>query len=197
MSSEPEMTPFFEEDILRAVSVLKRGGVILYPTDTIWGLGCLASKTAAIQKIYEIKKKYEKKSLILLVNSEGMLLKYVAGIPPVAIDLIQGYHNPLTVVYPGARNLPPVLIAGDQTIAIRIVKHPFCEEVIRRCGEPLVSTSANISGQPAPATFGAIDESIRDSVDYAAMTDRDKLHKPVASTIIRLLPDGDFETVRD
>jgi L-threonylcarbamoyladenylate synthase len=197
MSTGPELTPFFEEDIRRAVTVLQEGGVILYPTDTIWGLGCLVSKVSAIQRIYEIKKRYEKKSLILLVNDESMLLKYVSEIPPVAFDLIQGYHKPLTVVYPGAKNLPSVLIASDKTIAIRIVKHVFCEEVIRRCGEPMVSTSANISGQPAPASFSAINELIREAVDYVAMTDRDKLHKPAASTIIRLLPHGDFETIRD
>lgn len=197
MSTDITSTPFFYDDVRLAVDTLKKGGVILYPTDTIWGLGCMANQPAAISRIYQIKQRYEKKSFIILVDSVDMLEKYVSNVPPVALDLMESYHKPLTIVYQGARNLPSILVADDQTIAIRVVKHPFCEAVIQAIGVPLVSTSANISGFPPAPTFSAIAEEIKSKVDYIAMTDRDRLHKPSPSTLIRILPSGDFETLRD
>lgn len=184
-------------DISKTAATLLNGGVILYPTDTIWGLGCLVNQTTAIQKIYQIKQRYEKKNLIVLVNSEDMLRRYVKEVPDAALELINSYQKPLTIVYPHAQNLPQQLVAADNTIAIRIVRNLFCTEVIRLTNTGLVSTSANITGQPAPASFSSIIREIRDSVDYIAMTDRDKLNKPAASTLIRLLPGGNFETLRD
>ncbi|MGC8865537.1 MAG: L-threonylcarbamoyladenylate synthase [Bacteroidales bacterium] len=197
MSTDITSTPFFYDDIRLAVETLKKGGVILYPTDTIWGLGCMANQPTAISRIYQIKQRYEKKSFIILVDSLEMLKKYVADVPQVAIDLMESYHKPLTIVYPQARNLPTILIAEDKTIAIRVVKHPFCEEVIRATGVPLISTSANISGFPPAPTYSAITEEIKSKVDYIAMTDRDRLHKPTPSTLIKILPSGDFEVLRD
>lgn len=190
-------SPFFEDDVNRAVEVLQSGGVILYPTDTIWGIGCKANDIKAISRIYTIKQRYEKKNLIILVDSEEMLRKYVSEVPPVALELVKTYSKPLTIVYPKARNLPSIIVANDQSIAIRIVNHPFCIEVIGRIDIPLVSTSANFSGESAPASFSTIPEDIKNAVDYIAMTDRDKLQKPAASTIIRILPDGNFEILRD
>jgi L-threonylcarbamoyladenylate synthase len=197
MSTDLSYTPFFYDDVRLAVETLKKGGVILYPTDTIWGLGCMATHVPAINRIYQIKQRYEKKSFIILVDSLEMLERYVAHVPPVAIDLMESYRKPLTIVYQGARNLPPVLVAHDNTVAIRLVKHPFCQEVIKGIQVPLVSTSANVSGFPPAPTFSAISEEIRSKVDYIAMTDRDRLHKPSPSTIVRFLPSGDFETLRD
>lgn len=190
-------SPFFEDDVNRAVEILQSGGVILYPTDTIWGIGCKANDIKAISRIYTIKQRYEKKNLIILVDSEEMLRKYVSEVPPVVLELVKTYSKPLTIVYPKARNLPSIIVANDQSIAIRIVNHPFCIEVISRIDVPLVSTSANFSGEPAPASFSTISEDIKNAVDYIAMTDRDKLQKPAASTIIRILPDGNFEILRD
>lgn len=197
MSTDITYTPFFFDDVRLAVDTLKKGGVILYPTDTIWGLGCLADHVPAINRIYQIKQRYEKKSFIILVDSIEMLKRYVNEVPPVALDLIESYQRPLTIVYQQARNLPAILVADDNTIAIRLVKHPFCQEVLKAINVPLVSTSANASGfRPAP-TFSAISEEIKSKVDYIAMTDRDRLNKPSPSTIIRILPSGDFETLRD
>ncbi|MEJ5302330.1 MAG: threonylcarbamoyl-AMP synthase [Bacteroidales bacterium] len=197
MSTDLSYTPFFYDDVRLAVDALKKGGVILYPTDTIWGLGCLADHVPAINRIYQIKQRYEKKSFIILVDSVDMLKRYVAEVPPVALDLIESYQKPLTIVYQRARNLPAVLVADDSTIAIRVIKHPFCQEVIKAINVPLVSTSANVSGFPPAPTFSAISEEIKSKVDYIAMTDRDRLNKPSPSTIIRILPSGDFETLRD
>ncbi|HNQ60578.1 MAG TPA: L-threonylcarbamoyladenylate synthase [Bacteroidales bacterium] len=188
---------FFEDDVRQAVAVLQGGGVILYPTDTIWGIGCKANDTRAISRIYTIKQRYEKKNLIILVDSEEMLRRYVTEVPAVASELIHTYSKPLTIVYPKAQNLPSILVANDQSIAIRVVKHPFCIEVIRRIDAPLVSSSANLSGEPAPASYSSITDQIKQAVDYISTTDRDKLYKPAASTLIRILPDDNFETLRD
>lgn len=188
---------FFIDDVRLATQALLKGGVILYPTDTVWGLGCMADNVQAIQRVYKIKQRYEKKNLIILVNSKEMLVRYVHEVPEVVFDLIESYKKPLTVVYPKAKNLPALLIANDQSIAIRIVKHPFCIKVIDSINVPLVSTSANISGQPPATTFSTIPEEIKSQVDYIAMTDRNRLHNPSPSTIIKVFPDGNFVTIRD
>ncbi len=197
MPTDLSYTPFFYDDVRLAIESLRKGGIILYPTDTVWGLGCMATHIPAINRIYQIKQRYEKKSFIVLVDSVEMLERYVNYVPPVVLDLMESYQKPLTIVYQGAKNLPSTLVANDNTIAIRIVKHPFCQEVIKAIDVPLVSTSANVSGFPPASTYSAISEDIKSKVDYIAMTDRDRLHAPSPSTIIRILPSGDFETLRD
>ena len=186
-----------EADLQRSVDALRAGGVILYPTDTIWGLGCDASNSRAIEKIYTIKKRTESKSLIILVSNEEMLAEYGGMVPAIVHDLIDQYDRPLTIIYPEARNLPKNLIASDGTIAIRIVRHDFCRRLISRFGKPITSTSANVSGTPSPASFNAIGTEVIQAVDYTVAFGRDDLKSALPSTIIRISANGEFEIIRN
>lgn len=183
-------------DLDQSVEVLKRGGVILYPTDTIWGLGCDATNGKAIEKIYTIKKRNEGKSLIILVDGEEMLTHYVQSVPSIVHDLIEQYDRPLTIIYPEARNLPKNLIAPDGSIAIRIVRHVFCSRMIAQFGKPITSTSANVSGLSSPASFHTISDEVKQIVDYTVVFGRDDLKAAFPSTIIRIDPNGEFEIIR-
>lgn len=184
-----------EEDIEKAYKVLKNGGVILYPTDTVWGLGCDATNQKAVQKIYKIKNREETKSMIILLDDVLKLHFYVEEVPLIAFDLINKYENPLTIIYPNAKNVARNLIAKDGSIAIRIVKSVFCARLINILNKPIVSSSANISGEETPLTFSKITEKIIDSVDYIVNYGQDNVsHK--ASTIIKISERGDFKTVR-
>lgn len=185
-----------ENDIIHCVEVLKRGGTILYPTDTIWGIGCDATNPKAVEKIYRIKKRMESKSLIILVEDEARLLQHTGTVPDIAWDLIRSVETPLTIVYPQARNLAKNLVAEDGTIAIRIVKNDFCRDLIRRFGKPIVSTSANISGQTPPMMFRHISPDIRKEVDYVVTLHQDILREVKPSTIIKLNETGEFEIIR-
>ena len=186
-----------KQEIKNCLDVLRKGGTILYPTDTIWGIGCDATNHKAVQKIFKIKKRMESKSLIVLLDRKERLFNYVTEIPNIAIDLVENVHTPLTVIYPHAKNLAKNIIANDGTIAIRLVKYEFCYKLIRNFGKPIVSTSANISGQDSPLFFKDISEEIADQVDYKVNLEQDELraHKP--STIIRLKTNGEFEIIRD
>ncbi len=183
-------------EIKKALAVLKNGGVILYPTDTVWGLGCDATNPEAVKKIYEIKKRADSKTMILLVDLEARLSTYVKEIPDQAWPLIEFTDKPLTIVYDGARNLPQELIAEDGSIAIRVTKDEFCKNLIGVLRKPLVSTSANISGSPAPAIFQEVTEEIRSAVDYIVNWRKDDRQRHQPSSIIKLQKGGLIRVIR-
>ncbi len=185
-----------KDEITRALAVIQQGGIVLYPTDTIWGIGCDATNTEAVKKIYSLKKRDEAKSVIILLDTDNKLISYVKEVPEVAYDLIEFAEHPLTLVLPGAKNLSPAVINTDGSIGIRVTRHPFCQQLIQRLRKPLVSTSANISGQASPQNFSQISEDIISSVDYVVdLEQHDRtLKKP--STIMRLDATGRFEFIR-
>lgn len=183
-------------DLNSSLKTLAEGGVILYPTDTIWGIGCDATNSKAIEKVFGIKKRAESKSLIILVDSEQMLAHYVSQVPDIVHDLIEQYDRPLTIIYPSAQNLPRNLVAPDGSIAIRVVRHPFCQQLISRFGKPITSTSANISGMASPASFQSISAEVLQSVDYTVFYDRENPRAAIPSTIIRINLHGEFEIIR-
>ena len=154
-----------KEVIQEAVGVLKAGGVILYPTDTVWGLGCDATNPEAVAKVFAIKKRSEAKSLVVLACDLDMVALHIREIPSIAIDLVEVNDAPMTIVYPGAQGLAPEVVAEDGSVGIRIPHHEFCEALIRRLRRPLVSTSANISGEPSSASFREIAPEILEAVD--------------------------------
>ena len=155
----------FDEDIKSSLTILKNGGVILYPTDTIWGLGCDATNTAAVEKIFRIKSRSESKSLLILVDGENMLERYVKEVPEIVYELIKVSEGPLTIIYPEGKNLAAGVCSEDGSVGIRVCREEFCNELIRCFRKPIVSTSANHSGRPAPENFGDVDKSVIDSVD--------------------------------
>lgn len=185
----------FENEVQKSVELLKKGKVILYPTDTIWGIGCDATNSKSVQKIYNIKGRVESKTMILLLDTFENLEKYVKKVPDIAQELINQSEKPLTIVYKGAKNISKNLIAADGTIAIRIVKDEFCRQLIENTGNPLVSTSANISGQPTARYFNEISSEIKENVDYVVNLYQDKIGVK-ASTIIKFEDTGKFEVLR-
>ena len=185
-----------KEDIRRAVEVMNQGGVILYPTDTIWGLGCDATNPEAVRRIYEIKQRTDAKALISLVDSETKVQFYVKEVPEVAWDVMELSEKPMTVVFDGGRNLAPNLLAEDGSVAIRITKEAFSKELCMRMKRAVVSTSANISGQPAPRCFAEISEEIKGAVDYICTSRQDEPPTQTASSIIKLGAGGEVTIVR-
>lgn len=185
-----------EEDIKKAVEVLKNGGVILYPTDTVWGIGCDATNAEAIAKVYAIKKRDDSKALICLVDSDARLQRYVRQVPNIAWDLIDAAVKPTTIILDGAVNLAPNLIADDGSIALRITNEPFSHQLCYRFQKAIVSTSANISGEPAAQNYQDISQELLDSVDYVCFSRRNE-HKPhTPSSIIKLGPTGEVTIIR-
>ena len=189
-----------EEDIKKAVEVLRKGGVILYPTDTVWGIGCDATNAEAVRRVYEIKQRDDSKALICLVDSDARMQRYIRNVPDVAWQLIdsmkEGDVKPTTLILDGAINLAPNLIAEDGSIGIRITDEPFSKELCYRFQKALVSTSANISGEPAAQNYCDIDPRIIEQVDYVCWARRHE-HKPhQPSSIIRLRPDGQVTIIR-
>ena len=179
------------EDIKNAIEVLKRGGLILYPTDTVWGIGCDATNEAAVAKVYELKKRADSKAMICLVDSDSRVQRYVKNVPNVAWDLMELADKPTTVILDDAVNLAPNLIAEDRSIAIRITREAFSKELCYRFQKPLVSTSANISGEPTAPNYRDIAQEIIDGVDYVCWTRRQE-HKPhTPSSIIKLTKTGE------
>jgi len=185
------------EDIQHAVAVLRQGGTILYPSDTIWGIGCDATNQKAAERIYEIKGRQKESSFIVLIHDPKMIENYVAETPSILWDLIDSLDFPTTIIYSNARNLAKNVIAADGTIAIRVVKEGFCHELLKAFAKPIVSTSANFSGEPAPLLFKDISEKLIKEVDYAVASGRAGLQKLKASTIIRLKPNGEFDIIRE
>ncbi len=185
-----------KQEIKNCLDVLRKGGTILYPTDTIWGIGCDATNSKAVQKIFKIKKRMESKSLIVLLDRKERLFEYVEDIPNIVIDLVENVNAPLTVIYPNAKNLAKNIIGDDGTIAIRLVRYEFCYKLIRNFGKPIVSTSANISGQPPPLVFKEIPDEIANQVDYKVNLAHDELRGTKPSTIIKLKTNGEFVIIR-
>ena len=188
-----------EEDIRRAVEVLRKGGVILYPTDTVWGIGCDATNEEAVKRVYEIKQRDDSKALICLVDSDARLQRYVRNVPEVAwqlIDSIQEGGKPTTLVLDGAVNLAANLIAEDGSIGIRITQEPFSKELCYRFQKALVSTSANISGQPAAQNYRDISPELLEAVDYVCWSRRQEHQPHQPSAIIRLRQGGEVEIIR-
>lgn len=186
-----------DQTIKQAVDVLRSGGVILYPTDTIWGIGCDATNPEAVSKIYKIKQREDSKSMLVLIDQPGRIPSYISEVPDIAWDLIDLADKPLTIIYSGAKNLAKNLVAQDGSIGIRVVKHDFCQRLIQRFGKPIVSTSANISGNPSPKGFYDIDESIKKLVDFIVP---EKFDNPISnkpSGIIMLGPKGQIKVIRE
>ena len=192
----PRLTPESKEDIRRAVEVMNKGGIILYPTDTIWGLGCDATNADAVRRIYDIKQRTDAKALISLVDSETKVQFYVKEVPEVAWDVMELSERPMTVVFDGGRNLAPNLLAEDGSVAIRITKEAFSKELCMRMKRAIVSTSANISGQPAPRCFSEISEEIKAAVDYICTSRQDEPPTQMASSIIKLGAGGELTIIR-
>ncbi|MGB4205059.1 MAG: L-threonylcarbamoyladenylate synthase [Bacteroidales bacterium] len=186
----------FQQEVQRAFEILSKGGVILYPTDTIWGIGCDATNFAAVHKVYKIKKRVESKSMIILLDEVEKLSTYVKKIPETAVDLINSVDMPLTVIYSNAQRLASNVIAMDNTVAIRIVKEPFCKALIGLFGKPIVSTSANISNEPIAITFKEISPEIVNNVDYVVDLYKNRIRQIKPSTIIRLYENGEYVVVR-
>jgi L-threonylcarbamoyladenylate synthase len=185
-----------EEDIRNAIEVMRNGGVILYPTDTVWGIGCDATNEEAVRKVYKIKKRDDSKALICLVDSDARLQRYVRNVPEVAWQLIDCIDKPTTLILDHAVNLAPNLIADDGSIGIRITKEDFSRELCYRFQKAIVSTSANISGQPAAQNYRDIDTEILEAVDYVCWSRRQE-HKPhTPSSIIKLTSDGQVTVIR-
>lgn len=175
----------FANDIDECLNVLSKGGLILYPTDTIWGIGCDATNAEAVEKIYQLKKRATNKNMIILLAEERDILTYVTQPDLLIFDYIKGISKPTTVIYEGATGLADNLVNEDGTIAIRIVNDPFCKHLIKRFRKPVVSTSANISGYPPPTVFTDIDNAIKNGVDYIVQHRQDDLHIAVPSSIIK------------
>ena len=183
------------QEIQKAYEVIQKGGIILYPTDTVWGIGCDATNPEAVAKIYKLKQRAETQSMIVLMNGEKMIYNVFKDIPEVAWQIIDLSEDPITLVLDKPRNVAANLIAPDQTLGIRIVKEPFCFKLMEKMKKPLVSTSANISGQPTPKSFKEISPEIIKGVDYVVNLHREKIAgKP--STIIKLTNDSQVKVIR-
>lgn len=187
---------YLQEEIERTAEIIKKGGVVLYPTDTIWGLGCDIRNVQAIKRIYKIKRRTEAKSLIVLVSEIDCIAKYVDNPNPIAYDLINEWKKPLTIVYPNPKNLPSLLIKEDNTVAIRVTTDEFSMKLIKAVGAPIISTSANISGEPTPLNFRSIRKELLGEVDYVVNFRRETLKEMKSSTIIKLSSDNNFEVLR-
>jgi len=184
------------EDIKKACQVMAEGGVILYPTDTIWGLGCDATNPEAVRRVYEIKQRADSKAMLVLVDSSVKVDFYVDDVPEVAWDLIDLADKPLTIIYSGARNLAPNLLAEDGSVGIRVTQEKFSHQLCQRFRKAIVSTSANVSGQPSPANFSEISEEIKSLVDYVVTYRQDDMSRPAPSSIIKLGKGGVINIIR-
>jgi L-threonylcarbamoyladenylate synthase len=183
------------QEVHNAYEIIKEGGIILYPTDTVWGIGCDATNPEAVAKIYKLKQREETKSMIVLMNGEKMMYNVFKEIPEVAWQILDLSEDPTTLILDNPRNVAPNLIAPDKTLGIRMVKQPFCYKLMERMKRPLVSTSANISGQPTPKTFKEISPEIVKGVDYVVNLPLEKMTgKP--SVIIKLTSDSQVKVIR-
>lgn len=190
------MEALFNDEVNAAVTILKSGGAILYPTDTIWGLGADATNEKAVQKVFEIKGRPAEKSMILLLDDGAKLNRYVKQVPDVAWDIMDAATDPITIIYPGAINLPPSVIAADGSIAFRVTSDPFCRLLIRKLNKPLVSTSANISGKPSPSCYNEIDPAVIKATDYVVNLRHNENGCNKPSSIIQLGINGEVRIIR-
>jgi L-threonylcarbamoyladenylate synthase len=182
--------------IEQSLKILEHGGIILYPTDTIWGIGCDATNATAIQKIYQLKKREEKKSMIILVDSEKMIEEYVSHPSEKLLSFLSQQKKPTTAIFNKAINLPEIIINQDRTIAIRITTDEFCRSLIQQLKKPIISTSANISGEPYPQSFSEVSEQIKKGVDYIVQHRQDDRSPAKPSSIIRLNENNEIEFIR-
>ena len=184
------------EDIKKACQVMQEGGVILYPTDTIWGIGCDATNEEAVRRVYEIKHRADSKAMLVLVDSAIKVDFYVQDVPDVAWDLIEVADKPLTIIYSDARNLAPGLLAEDGSVGIRVTQEEFSKALCNRFRKAIVSTSANVSGAPSPRTFAEISEDIKEAVDYIVEARRTENTPASPSSIIKLGKGGEVKIIR-
>lgn len=187
---------FFEKEVEQALQVLRNGGIILYPTDTIWGIGCDATNAESVKSIYEIKNREDSKSMIILVADERDILQYVAAPDLAVFDFIEEQTRPTTIIFEHAIGLPDNLVAEDGSIAIRIARDEFCKHLIKRLRKPIVSTSANISGQPSPKNFSEVSHEIKKGVDYVVKWRQDDTAIALPSQIIKWNNDGTRIVIR-
>lgn len=184
-----------------AVKVMKNGGVILYPTDTVWGIGCDASNPDAVARVFDIKRRSDSKSLVMLASDMDMICRYIKEVPEIAVSLVEVNDKPMTIVYPDAvvapgYGLAQACVAVDGTVGIRIPMSEYCKRMVSRLGKLLVSTSANISGEPTPKTFGDISEEIRSAVDYIVSPELEGKSTGISSSIIKVGVDGEINIIR-
>lgn len=184
------------EDIKKACEVMAAGGIILYPTDTIWGIGCDATNEKAVQRVYELKRRTDNKAMLVLMDSEAKLDRYVSDVPDIAWDLISVSDKPLTIIYSSAKNLATNLLGADGRVGIRITNEEFSKKLCERFRKPLVSTSANVSGEPSPANFSEVSEVIKEGVDYIVSYHQDDMSKAAPSGIIKLGAGGLVQVIR-
>ena len=182
--------------IQKAIEVLRAGGIILYPTDTVWGIGCDATNPEAVAKVYAIKNREDSKSLVLLASDIDMICRYVKEIPEMAVQLIEVNDKPMTIIYPGAQGLAHNAVAEDGTVGIRIPMMDFCQQLISRFGRPIVSTSANISGEATPKKFAEISDQIKSAVDYVVDPSLERGATGKSSSIIKVGLDYSIEIIR-
>ena len=185
-----------KEDIQNCLNTLREGGIILYPTDTVWGIGCDASNPQAIQKIYDLKGRTSSKALITLVGSEVMLERTVLNMPEIAWDLIESANRPLTLIYDEVKGIAPNTIAKDGSCGIRLVKDTFCQQLIKRFGKPIISTSANVSGEETPQDFRSISDTILKGVDFVVNYRQNEVISEKSSNIIKLKNNGEIKIIR-
>ena len=185
-----------EADIVQCLKTLSAGGLILYPTDTVWGIGCDATNAEAVKKVYQLKQRDDSKALIVLIDSADHLDHYVVDVPMIARELIDVAVKPLTIIYEGAYNLATNVLGDQDSVGIRIPNDEFCHRLCERFGKPIVSTSANVSGKPTAKSFAEIDASIVQGVDYAVQYRRDDHASRHPSNIILLSRDGTFKIIR-
>ncbi len=185
-----------KEDLIKAIEVLKQGGIILYPTDTIWGIGCDATNEQAVEKLYAIKQREKDKSMLILLDNPVKLQTYIQEVPDIAWDLIDLSDKPLTIIFEGAKNLATNLINKDGTIGVRITSEDFSKDLCKRFRKPIVSTSANIAGKPSPQNFNQIDNEIIKLVDYVVEYRQNEMIKQTPSSILKLATNGNIEIIR-
>ena len=186
----------FQNDIDKCFEILSTGGIILYPTDTIWGIGCDATNADAVNKILKLKTREADKSMIVLIDNNNNILKYVSDLPENWLQILSTLTTPTTIIYEKGRNLSPILLHKDGSIGIRIVTDPFCKLLIERFGNPIVSTSANLSGTSTPRQYDDISSTIKNGVDYIVQHRRNEITSSNASSIIRIMQDGSIEILR-
>ena len=192
----PSLPKAWAEDIRQAVEVMRRGGVILYPTDTVWGIGCDATNAEAVRKVYEIKRREDTKAMLVLVDSDTRISRYIQDVPAVAWDVLDCADKPLTIIFDGAKNLPQNLISSDGSLGIRVTKELFSQQLCYRLARPVVSTSANFSGEPAARCFDDISAELKGLVDYVCTSRRNEKSQANPSSIIKLGAGGLVEIIR-
>lgn len=192
----PKQNALVEQELNRALEILKNGGVILYPTDTVWGIGCDATNEAAVSRVFAIKRRSDSKSLVLLASDMDMICRYVKQIPEIAVDLVDVSVSPMTIIYPDAIGLAPNVVAEDGSVGIRIPMNDFCRRLCEKLHRPIVSTSANISGEVTPKRFAEISVEILSAVDYSVAAELEKGSTGKSSSILKVGVNSEIEIIR-